>query len=126
MHHVETMGMSISFHPSSKFKAIKLIEALDDVVKGDSSTLFAQVLDFPKLFAVFVYPAELSFHNFENIVPLDRWVESKMEEHRLDELSFDVTDMGQVHDSREIFTYNLSGTASQLLMKMAWKKNLES
>lgn len=38
---------------------------------------FAQVMDTPRLSAVFVDPGELSFHSLENIVPLDRWFETR-------------------------------------------------
>ena len=63
--------MQVSFHPTANFKVLKFMEPLGELV----DPLFAQVMDTPKLFAVFVDPAELSYHNFENIVPLDRWIE---------------------------------------------------
>jgi hypothetical protein len=116
---IQVMGMGISFHPSTNFKAVRLIEALDDIIGEDYASLFAQVLDFPKLFAVFVNPTELSFHNFENIVPLDRWFESKIRngQHELDDgLSLSFFDVRQLQDNREVFTCKLQG-ASSLLVK---------
>jgi hypothetical protein len=68
---IQAMGINISFHPPANFKVVKLIEALDGVMGHEWAPLFAQVMHTPKLFAVFVDPAESSFYNLENIVPLD-------------------------------------------------------
>lgn len=64
-------GLSISFHPSARFKALRFIDV--EHLEESSRALFARPsADVPHLAAVFVDPRELSFRTFENIVPLDR------------------------------------------------------
>jgi len=113
-------GMNISFHPSANFKVVKLIEGLDSV-EHESALFFAQVMDTPKLFAVFVDPAELSFHNFENIVPLDRWIEWKLEDKCDGDggLSVSLVDPHQVQTDRDVFTCNFRGAACDIVKKLS-------
>ena len=108
-------GISLSFHPSANFKLVKLIEdlTLDENVGLEWEPYFARVMDTPNLFVVFVDPAELSYHNFENIIPLDRWVER----HTPGGLSLTLDEFHQVADKREVFTCKLQG-ASRDLVKM--------
>lgn len=113
-------GMNISFHPSANFKMVKLIEGLDDVGVGhESESFFAQMMDTPKLFAVFVNPVELSFHNFENIIPLDRWIEWKLEDEDHGGLSLSLDDARQVQANREVFTCNLRGAACNMMKQLS-------
>jgi hypothetical protein len=113
-------GMNISFHPSANFKVVKLIEGLDNM-EHESALFFAQVMDTPKLFSVFVDPAELSFHNFENIVPLDRWIEWKLEEKCIGDggLSLSLADPHQVQTDRDVFICNFRGAACDIMKQMS-------
>jgi hypothetical protein len=97
---------------------VKLIEALDDTMGHEWAPLFAQVMHTPKLFVVFVDPAELSFHNLENIVPLDRWIEWKLEDERDGGLSLSLADARQVRVDREVFTCKLRGAACHLVKQL--------
>jgi hypothetical protein len=115
----QARGMNISFHPSANFKVVKLIEALDEAVGHEWAPFFAQVMDTPKLFAVFVDPAELSFHNFENIVPLDRWIEWKLEDERDGGLSLSLADAHLVQADREVLTCKLRGAACDLVEQLS-------
>ncbi|TJZ57328.1 hypothetical protein FCH28_07830 [Streptomyces piniterrae] len=64
-------GLGISWHPTSRHKAVRFIEA--ERIDADVRELFARPSEgAPHLAAVFVDPRELSFRTFENIVPLDR------------------------------------------------------
>ena len=68
---VEIDGLSVSYHPTSRFKALRFLEAkhIDESVRQ----LFARpILKMPQLAAAFVDPEEFSFRSFENILPLDR------------------------------------------------------
>ena len=111
---VDVEGMTISFHPSANFKSLRFIEDLDAKLQGcmELTPFFAQVLDSPRLFAVFVDPAELSFHNFENIVPLDRWIEAQMPDASM--ATLEVVDEVQVHPERNMWTAKLRGSESDL------------
>lgn len=114
---VQAQGINISFHPSANFKVVKLIESLDDTVGEEWLPYFAQVTnDGIKLFAVFVNPAELSYHNFENIIPLDRWIESKVGN---DELSISLTATRQMQAGSGVVTCKLQGSACSLLTQLA-------
>lgn len=120
---VEVDGMTISFYPSAAFKAVKFVEGLDKKARGrqDVIPFFAQVLDTPKLFAVFVDPIELSFHNFENIVPLDRWLEAQLSRTSSTEQTMDLclTDMESVRPSTDLWTLKLGGENSAILRRLA-------
>ena len=103
----QVKGMKVSFHPTANFKVVKFIEPLDERL----DPFFAQIMDTPKLFVVFVDPAELSYHNFENVVHLDRWIEWKQE----DALTLSLTDVQNVQPGREVFMCSLNGPSCGLL-----------
>lgn len=64
-------GLPVCFHPSRRFKAVRYVDAA--VLPEDVRPLFARPLRSERhLCAVFVDPRDLSFHDFENIVSLDR------------------------------------------------------
>lgn len=115
----QTGGMTISFHPSRNFSIMKFIENLDDKLDTDQSNLYAKLMEMPKLFAVFVNPADLSYHNFENIVPLDLWLESTLSKQQTPELELSLTDPIQVQKDREVFTCTLQGAAGLLLKDLS-------
>lgn len=120
---VEVDGMTFSFFPSAAFKTVKFIEDLDEKARDrqDVIPFFAQVLDTPKLFAVFVDPVELSFHNFENIVPLDRWLEAQLSRTPSAEHAMDLclTDIESVPSSPDIWTLKLGGEDAAILRRLA-------
>ncbi|KAH7137851.1 hypothetical protein EDB81DRAFT_948974 [Dactylonectria macrodidyma] len=116
---VQVDGLTISFHPSATFKLAKYIEGLDDRVGPVQARLFAQMMDMPRLFTVFVDPAELSYHNFENIVPLDAWFESKLDAQRENGLSLSFSDLTQPQANREMFVCKLQGASSAMLKEIS-------
>jgi hypothetical protein len=68
---LELDGLSLSFHPSARFKALRFVEA--ERIDAAHRPLFARPSPgMPDLAAVFVDPEEFSYRNFENILPLDR------------------------------------------------------
>jgi hypothetical protein len=72
---LELDGLSVSFHPSARFKALRFVEA--DRIDEAHRPLFARPSPgMPHLAAVFVDPEEFSYRNFENILPLDSWFAS--------------------------------------------------
>lgn len=119
----EVDGMTVRFYPSASFKTVKFIEDLNTKVRDrpDVVPFFAQVLDTPRLFAVFVDPIELSFHNFENIVPMDRWLEAQLSRTSSAEQSMDLclTDIEAVPPSADIWTLKLGGEDSAILRRLA-------
>ncbi|TWU77577.1 hypothetical protein ED733_007721 [Metarhizium rileyi] len=112
-------GMSVSFYPSRRYSMLKYIADLDGKVRdGRNVNHFAQVMKVPRLFAVFVNPAELSYHNFENIVPLDRWVEERMsmaQDDATDGLELELADIRRLDRKKDVFTAKLDGTRSGML-----------
>lgn len=65
-------GLAVSWHPTARFKAVRFIDA--ERIDAGVREQFARPSELaPHLAAVFADPRELSFRNFENIVPLDRW-----------------------------------------------------
>ncbi|KAJ1324373.1 transcription elongation factor SPT5 [Microdochium nivale] len=115
--------MPISFHPSASFRMLKFVEDLDSKVKDESlRPYFAQVLLTPRLFAVFVDPADLSYHNFENIIPLDAWFESERNPaSTADMLPINLTRLEQVHSKEQVWTgrLQLDSTSEQIIQRLA-------
>jgi len=112
-------GMEVSFYPSASFKTVKFIEDLDSKLDPKWGPYFAQMSEIPRLFTVFVNPAELSFHNFENIVPLDRWMETKLPSVSMESgAPLELTDIQDVHPGQHIWTTKLRGASSQLLKEL--------
>ncbi|KAF7554985.1 hypothetical protein G7Z17_g2521 [Cylindrodendrum hubeiense] len=98
---------------------MKLIEDLDDKLGTHQTEFYAQFMNTPKLFAVFVNPADLSYHNFENIVPLDTWFESALSKQHTSELEVSLTDPNQLQSDLEVFTCKLQGAAGALLKDLS-------
>lgn len=64
-------GLALHWHPTARFKAVRFVGAED--LGADVRDLFARPSrKAPHVAAVFADPHELSFRNFENILPLDR------------------------------------------------------
>ncbi len=69
---LELDGLGVSFFPSARLKSLRFVEA--DRIDEAHRHLFARPsAKMPELAAVFVDPEELSYRNFENILPLDRY-----------------------------------------------------
>jgi len=116
---VEIEGMTASFHPSARYKVAKFVGGIETRAADTLRPFFAQVMSVPRLFVVFVDPGELSFHNFENIVPLDRWIETRPGFSGGDDggLSISLEDCARVKEGMEIFTCKLRGEASAAILK---------
>ncbi|KXX74537.1 hypothetical protein MMYC01_209714, partial [Madurella mycetomatis] len=116
----EVDGMTVSFHPSANFKSLRFIEGLDMKLQDQARLpFFAQVLDVPKLYAVFANPAELSFRNFENIVPLDRWLEAQHPSPSAGAVALELADVAEVQPGRDVWTAKLRGTDAGLLKRVS-------
>jgi hypothetical protein len=113
-------GMEISFHPCANFRMLRFITNLDAFIEQKWEPYFVQVMNEPRLFAVFVDPTELSYHNFENIVPLDEWVDTTLAASgtQTSLLDFKLDRLRRIKNGRDIWTCNLSGDGSQLLQKV--------
>ncbi|KHN94626.1 uncharacterized protein MAM_07532 [Metarhizium album ARSEF 1941] len=115
-------GMGVSFYPSRGRSMLKYIEDLDRKVRHRSVNHFAQVMKTPRLFAVFVDPAELSYHNFENVVPLDRWLEERMgrrQDEAVEGMGLGLTSVVRLRRDRDVFTASLEGDKGPLLKEIA-------
>jgi hypothetical protein len=114
-------GMDISFYPSTTFSVLKFIENLDGLVDEELIPCFAQIMDQPKLFAAFVNHVELSFHNFENIVPLDLWMETRLvsKAGQDSELSSSFSNPQQIAGNYDIWTCKLDDSSSKLLLELS-------
>lgn len=113
-------GMSVSCYPSRRHTILKFIENLDRKIQRRKGNYFAQVMTTPRLFAVFVNPAELSYHNFENIVPLDAWVESKTgvaRESGSDRLVLELGHVKKLQVGTEVFTAKLDCGDNKTLLR---------
>ncbi|MCA9701442.1 MAG: hypothetical protein KC431_28225, partial [Myxococcales bacterium] len=74
-------GLSACHHPSARFKDLRFVPAED--LDASVRERFARPAPaMPELAALFVDPEEYAFHNFENIIALDRWFESHGGEER--------------------------------------------
>ena len=112
-------SMAISFYPTSKFRVLKFIEDLDNILEDEWASFFAQVMATPKLFAVFVDPVELSFHNFENIIPLDKWLETTLNGgSKHSKLDLTLSNMAAL-GNRGIFTCKLGGDSTGILQQLS-------
>ncbi|KAG8421832.1 hypothetical protein J3458_003674 [Metarhizium acridum] len=113
-------GLSVSFYPSRGYTVLKYIEDLDNKVRDRAVNHFAQVMKAPRLFAVFVNPAELSYHNFENIVPLDKWVEGRTgmrQAEAVDGMDLGLKSVARLGLNKEVFTAVLEGEHGTSLLK---------
>lgn len=75
-------NLEMSYFPTTTFSMVRLMENNFDIFEKNetTNTCFASVLDDVKMNHhrfVFVRPDQLSYHNFENILRLDTWFESK-------------------------------------------------
>ncbi|CAI6087917.1 unnamed protein product [Clonostachys chloroleuca] len=109
----ETM---LSFHPSAEFTCVKFIEDLDGKLQDKNIQPFIRCLIAPRLFAVFVRAADLSYHNFENIVHLDSWFEASMADHGQDGLETSLSESTQPSAKHEIYTCKLQGGTTGALL----------
>ncbi|KAH8896193.1 hypothetical protein GQ53DRAFT_622265, partial [Thozetella sp. PMI_491] len=117
---VRVDGVTFSFHPSTRCKVARFVEGVDARADDALRPFFAQVASEPRLFVVFVDPGELSYHNFENIVPLDRWIETQPRFRGDDGLSISLEDCAQAEEGTEVFTSRLRGeTAAALLRQLS-------
>ncbi|KAL2796142.1 hypothetical protein BJX66DRAFT_300150 [Aspergillus keveii] len=107
-------GMQVSCCPTVSHKVLRLIEDLDQKIDVQNVPFFAQILEVPRLFAVYMDPLELSYHNFENIVPLDRW----MEAHGGD-LKLSLTPPKQPSFFHDVLTCTLNGQSASLLKELS-------
>ncbi|KAK1756532.1 hypothetical protein QBC47DRAFT_343414 [Echria macrotheca] len=115
---IEMQGMTISFHPTPSRKVAKFIEDLDTKLpSAEWIPFFAQVLGKPRLFTVFVDAAELSYHNFENIIPLDSWVEDHTS-HQPPSFTFDDVHPVQSPET-DTWSINLTGPVKEILLNLA-------
>ncbi|KAL4911435.1 hypothetical protein BDW74DRAFT_8349 [Aspergillus multicolor] len=110
----QAQGMELSYCPSASLRASKFVEDLDRQIDRDLVPCYAQILDKPRLFVVFVDAAELSYHNFENIIPLDRWIEAREQALELSLEAFEQPKAG-----REVFTCKLKGPAGSSLKALS-------
>ena len=69
---VELDGLGLSPGPSARYTSVRMVEAAR--LPAERRPLFARPsAEMPGLAAAFVDPAEFSYRNFENILPLDRY-----------------------------------------------------
>jgi transcriptional antiterminator Rof (Rho-off) len=99
--------MDISFFPSKNFKILKYLDELPEDLSENLQEQFALYeRDEIKLFSVFVNGEQLSYHNFENIVSLDRLGT---------QFQFELSDLVQPNKNLEFFVLQLNGTTERLL-----------
>jgi len=116
---VSLRGMTVSFYPSASFKMAKFVEGLESFLE-EKEKYFAQVMDTPKLYMVFVDPRELSYHNFENIVPIDSWIEAQTEAAAA-ALATRLGNVAEVQPGVDIWTAKLQGpeTSTELIKRLS-------
>ncbi|CAH0055538.1 unnamed protein product [Clonostachys solani] len=109
-------GIILSFHPSAEFTCVKFIEDLDGKLQDRNTQPFIQCVSTPRLFAVFVRAADLSHHNFENIVHLDPWFEASMADHGQDGLKTSLGESTQPSPKHEIYTCKIQDKLTGALL----------
>ena len=97
-------GLEISPYPSATRKVVKFLER-NTIVDEEIKQYF--VLTDTNHYLVFVDPAELSYHNFENIIVLDQYLKQSPLKF---EIAGDVERIGN-----EIYKFQLTGTTDLLL-----------
>ncbi|VUC31597.1 unnamed protein product [Clonostachys rosea] len=117
-------GIMLSFHPSADFTCVKFIEDLDTKTKRGNIQSFIRCLSRPRIFVVFVRAADLSFHNYENIVHLDSWLETSMADHGQGDLSTSLSESTQSSTRHEIYTCKLQDKTTSALLDSLSTLNL--
>ncbi|MBL8910775.1 MAG: hypothetical protein JNM17_08755 [Archangium sp.] len=75
LHTTRAQGLPVCFHPTRRFKSVRYVD--HSLLSEDVRSLFARPIRTERnLCAVFVDPRDLSFHDFENILSLDRHFDS--------------------------------------------------
>jgi hypothetical protein len=64
-------GLALSWFPTRRYKLLRFVEA-ERIEAGARASFARPCAGLPELAAAFVDPAELGYHDFENIVGLDR------------------------------------------------------
>lgn len=100
-HIEEAQDITISFHPSRQYSLVRFVNWVVPCETESSHGVYARVVSNPNFYVVFVNPAELSYHNFENIIPIDRWFERALPvAHQAPVLNFHYSQMTEPRMSK--------------------------
>lgn len=123
----EHQSLNFSFCPTKNRRVFKLISHLEEKSEIDSVLLQSvaqmkikmddgeEIDEF--LYAVWVDPRDLSYHNFEFILPLDRALKRKSNGEN-DTLDFKMTGVKSLAKKMRILSGNLSGADTDLLLQL--------
>ncbi len=124
----EHQSLTFSFCPTKNRRVFKLISHLEEMSEIDPLLLqsVAQMkIEFYEddgdidevLYAVWVDPRDLSYHNFEFILPLDRALKRKTKSEN-ESLDFNVTGVKSLDDTIQIVRGKLEGADTDLLLQL--------
>jgi len=99
-----THGMDISYYPTSTKKLIRYIDG-KEFSDPEIEPYFIKNTAF--MYMIFVDPSDLSYHNFENIIPLDNYL------NQFDKMKFNISNMYKHYEG--IYSFSLSGSMEILL-----------
>lgn len=107
-------GMGFGFCPTRSAKCVRFMPELQGIEHPELADLFARVdSGGSKFYAVFVDAEELSYHNFENILPLDRALCAGTEE-----MSLGLSDPCQVDRGLRLYRMRLRGASLPMLEQL--------
>ena len=110
-------GIGISFFPTHSQKLHRYLQDLPSSLDENSKIYFAQT-KLKGTFVVFVDPEELSYHNFENILPIDCVFErnqKKSEDGNSSQLVFSLSGKKTFEKKDGVVSFTLSGSTDSLL-----------
>jgi hypothetical protein len=119
----EFQGMTFSFCPSKNRRVLKAIEHLEELTSSptdDFTQMFARMVisgaEQVSFYFVWVDARELSYHNLEFILPLDRALTRSNTQKDL--LDFTFTDVKPLSKSLHIIKCRLGGADTDLLLQL--------
>ena len=112
-------GIGISFFPTQSQKQHRYVQGLPSSIDASLKNYFAQS-KLEGTCVVFIDPEELSYHNFENILPVDCVFErnqnqSEDGDQQQQRLAFSLSDKKTFEKKEDVVSFTLTGSTSSLL-----------
>eukprot|EP00928_Gymnodinium_smaydae_P043688 TRINITY_DN29226_c0_g1_i1.p1 TRINITY_DN29226_c0_g1~~TRINITY_DN29226_c0_g1_i1.p1 ORF type:complete len:619 (-),score=103.13 TRINITY_DN29226_c0_g1_i1:491-2317(-) len=108
-------GFAFTFHPTKTHKVLRFSDELRGSLQEESLGLFVEAGSSSgqsPVHAVFINAQELSYHNFENLLPLDRALAPSAQ------MQFQFQDVRQPVESMDLVVATLGGDSCSLLREL--------
>lgn len=111
----EIQSLPFTFTPTKTHTVLRFIEHLEIEIEIKECIAIISC-DNVKLHCVWVDARDLSYHNFENILPLDHCLRRK--DIDSGNLQFQLTNIKRINESMDAFTGKLEGKDIEMLLKL--------